>query len=815
LAITIVEQDMTAPAGTLRNRGEAMFEILRSARYAGRGLLRSPAFSVTVFLTLALTIAANSAVFSVIDRAFLRPLPFTEPDRLVYVSHTDANSRHVSIPPSRLRDWRERSTSFDALATYFTAHATETTGERPELVRRAMISPGFLDVWQISPVLGRGFLPEEHRFGGPASVLVSDRYWRSRLNGRSGAIGESLVIEARPATVIGVMPPEFSLVDPEVDVWAPLLVDAPFAASRQNGWFGGAVGRLRPGVPHDQATRELQTIQARLATEYPDTDRDLTMSAIPYRDTVVGPVRGSLWLLFGAVAMLVLIACTNIAGLLLARTAQRQHEIAVRSSLGASRRHIAAQVLIETTLLVLVGTAGGLLLAHGTIASLRGITQDLPTFGPIALDTRVVLYTLGCAVVVIILCGLIPALRATGRTRLQLRSGRAEVSGRQSLNWALVGIQVALSVTLLVGSGLLLRAFNSLGRVDAGFESNRVLTFIVHGNFREAADGAAVLHRINRTIEELEALPDVQAVATAAMMPGASFSDQRTYTFADWTPPGNMPVTAENRVVSPSYFETLRIPLLGGQVCAATDSPIGAGQVMVNREFADRYFGTTAVVGHTLAGESPSRIVGVVGNAREIGMHVPPAPTVYSCYSAPTPIPVFLLRATGKPMDVAESVRRRLAEIEPLRSVYEFAPLGTRIIGVYSEHRLRTVLLSVFAVAALSLACLGIYGTLSYILGRRQREVGVRMALGALRSEIVTYYLRGALKVVGLACVAGLLLALALGRFLSGMLYGLSATDPPTLAAVLGVVLLVSVAAALVPTLRASRVDPVRAMREE
>jgi putative ABC transport system permease protein len=426
----------------------------------------------------------------------------------------------------------------------------------------------------------------------------------------------------------------------------------------------------------------------------------------------------------------------------------------------------------------------------------------------------------------------LPALRGTrGLGSLSRASGRTHADSRHSAQWTLVGVQVALSVTLLAGAGLLVRSVDALSRVDTGFNADNVLTLRVSGTYGTESTDQAV-QRINRVLDEVAALPGVEVTAIAGTLPGVRAEDQREFTLAEGRGDAEAPLLAENRIVTPGYFSTLQIPLVTGELCSR---PIDAGgpgpvttEVMVNRSFVDRYFPGRSVLGlhlsgglarivenRHLMGAPPSRIVGIVGDAREIGADRAPAPTVYSCFSAPHPAPWNLIRTTGDPAAAVTMIRRKIAELEPARSVYEIALLTDVIGDAYSQNRLRTALLTVFAATALALTCLGVYGTLSYLVSLRRREVSLRVALGAMSGRIVAQFLSRALRVVGVACVAGVVLAFAFTQTLSGMLYGVSPMDPLTFAAVIALVLGVAATAAFLPAWRASRIDPTEALREE
>jgi predicted permease len=790
---------------------------LRSVRHAARALARTPGFSATVIVTLAVGIGANSAVFSAIDAILVRPLPFPDGDRLVRVRQ--ARDAETPIAPVRLEEWSRESAAFEALSGYYVEDVSDTTGEVPERVRRAVVAPRFLQVWEVAPALGRGFAEAESRAGGPSAVLISDRYWRTRFRSDPGVLARAVSIEGRPHSVVGVMPPSFRVPDPAVDLWWPDPVDGPemqdTPPNRDLQWYTG-IGRLASGVTPEQARADLALVQARLAERHPDTDAGLDVRIVPFKETVVGAVRGSLWLLFGAVTVLLLIACTNIAALLLSRASRREHEVAVRFSLGASRAVVAGQLLAEAALLAVAGAVAGLVVAAGASAGIRLLAPDLPRLGEVGIDGRILLYTMVTAVAVALLCGVLPAVRSTRGAPVLSTTTRTQVSTRHPLQWLLVGVQVALSVTLLAGAGLLLRGVEALSRVDRGFDPAGVLAFRVSGNWGETADRGRLVGRIDGTLEQLRALPGVESVATAWSLPGVPQQYQVEFALAEGRAPSEPPLAAEWRTVSPGYFATLRIPLLSGQACRQTPGGRPSSEVMVNRTFADRYFPGRSVLGLHLAWEAGAqngRITGVVEAARELGIDRDPAPTVYACDSAPTPFPWFLVRAHGDPLALTGTVRAKLDELEPLRSVYDLVPLAERIGEAYAQNRLRTALLSLFAATALSLACLGVYGTLSYAVSLRRREVGLRLALGAPRSQVVGLLVGRGLRVVAWAGLWGLALSTAFGRLLSGMLYGVSPSDPLTLAGVLGVVLAVGSLAALLPATRAAWIEPVRVLR--
>jgi len=795
-----------------------MDSLIRDLRHALRALARTPAFTITVVATLALAIGANGAVFSALDAVLFKPLPFPNGDRLMLLTQSVGDGPPGGTAPVRIDDWSRLSSTFEAISGYYVEDVSDATGEIPEMVRRATVDLRFNEVWGVAPLLGRGFTVEDHR-GQPTTVVISERYWRSRLGSDPNVIGRQLRIGTATPRVIGVMPSRFLFSDRGTDIWVPL--SDSFKQSRSLAWYPG-IGRLKPGVTLDAARANLEVVQAQLGEQYADTDSNLRVQIEPYKDGIVTGARRSLWLLFGAASLLLLIACTNIATLLLTRASERRREVAVRLSLGARAARIARERLTETAVLAIAGTTGGLALAYLATGALRNLSAGVPRLDEIALDGRVVLFTLAAIAVVTLLCGTLPAFRsARGVLAGEIAGGgRAQVSARQSLHWWLVGVQVALSVALLAGAGLLVRSLEELSRVDPGFERGGVLTFRVSGAFADmsGANSQRFQQRYGEIMESLSALPGVQSAATALSLPGVPTAFENEYELPAGRVDPEVRVLAEERAVSPSYFATLGIPLVEGALCRM-DASARSADVLVNRSFKQRYGAGTALIGSQLSrgGQAPvtATIAGVVGDVRERGLDQQPVPTVYFCNLAGRPSPFVLVRTRGDPQAVVGIVRAKMKELEPLRAVFSIESLEEQIGDAYAENRLRTVVLALFAGAALALACLGLYGTLSYIVSLRRREVGLRVALGALSSTIVAQFVSQALRVVAIACAAGLVLSLAFGRALSGLLFGVTPSDPLTFGVVVFVVVGVAALAAFVPSRRASRIDPMEALREE
>jgi putative ABC transport system permease protein len=614
------------------------------------------------------------------------------------------------------------------------------------------------------------------------------------------------------------MPPSFQFPSADIEMWSVAPFDAPYAQDRGSTWYT-VIGRLKPEITVEKARADMATVQSQLGRQFAQTDAKLAVSLEPLKEETVGGVRRSLWILFGSVTLLLLIACTNIAALLLARTTDREHEISVRFSLGASRRAVMAQLLTETFVLALIGTLVGLIVAGLSAQVFRLLAKDLPRVQEIGLNWRIVGYSLFCALSVTFLCGLLPAWRATsGLAGSLAQHSRTQVSGRNRIQWTLVGVQVALAVTLLFGAGLLLRSFQELGRVSLGFDPNHVLTLHVSGSWAETSDLKGLKQRVDRTLEALRAVPGVEGAATSAALPGVTGDYKAELQLPEGQDDISRKVVADNRFVSPGYFDVVRIPLLEGEPCSERE---GQKVVIVNRSFVRRYFSTMPPIGHHLVFGAGTlfavtgEIRGIVGDAREEGLNAEPMPAAYWCVSAPTPDPHYLIRTHGEPMVMADTLRRAILRVEPSRSVFDLMPLQAHLSDAFAEGRLRTILLTMFALTAVSLACVGLYGTLSYFVTQRRREIGLRLALGAGRQQIARRYVLQGLRVASLGCLCGLVLAAAAGKLLSGMLYGVSSFDAMTFAGVLLLMFFVAACAALLPAWRASRTDPMQVLREE
>ena len=787
-----------------------------------RFIRKSPGFSLTVILTLALGIGANSAVFSAIDAILVRPLPFPNANELVRLRQYSRNGHNPFgfLAPVRLEEWNRSNSTFRAIAGWYTENISELSGPLPERLLRANVTPRFLQTLGVAPVLGRDFTLAEERFGGPKAVLISDRLWRRRFHADPQAVGKTLRTDSWQVQIAGVMPASFRFPNQEVDLWLPVPMDAPYAQRRDSTWFN-TFGRLKPGVSVARARADLDTVQARLARQFPKTDKDITTGIQPLKESIVSGSSRSLWILFGSVTLLLLIACTNIAALLLSRITERTREISIRYSLGASRASVVVQLLTEGFVLALIGSALGLIVAGASTRVLRSLSKALPRTEEIALDWRLVVYALACAIFATLLFGLVPALIASRRSISSslTSNSRTQVSARAPLQWSLVGVEVALAVTLLIGAGLLLRSFQELGRVSPGFDASHVLTFRISGNYGETAQPENMYQRFKRTLDEISAVAGVESAAITVSLPGTSDGGWPLDVVpSDAAVSPDRKMAADGKVISGRYFETMRIPLLAGSGCK--EGPQSTTSI-VNRSFVETYFPGQAVIGHHLMltpnpfRQPAAEIIGVAGDARENGLNHQPVPTIYSCANNLMPDPNFLIRTRGDPMALAPALRRKIRQIEPNRSVFHVMPLEQHLFDSHAETRFRTLLLGLFALTAISLAAIGLYGTLSYLVSLRSREIGLRMALGAVPHQIRMQFLAQGVGVSLAGCLFGLTVAAATSRLLAGMLYGISRTDTITYGAVgLGVLATAALASAL-PAHRAAHLDPIKALRQD
>ena len=799
-------------------------------RLCCRSLSKRPAFLLSSIATLALCIGANSAVFSLIDAVLLRSLPYGHPSSLVTIYETKPSAKVdlSGVAPVRVEEWNRMSESLSGLAGLETENVTDTSGNSPAKLFCAAVSPRFFSVLGVPPLLGRSLKPEEERFGGPPAALISEKLWRSRFAGDPGVLNKSLRLDGSLYPIVGVMPESFRLpvANDEVDVWiADALPDS--VLRNREARFYLAVGRLKPGVTAAAAQAELSRLQGRLAIEYPATDRGWYPVLKPLKEATVGSSRIGLLILFGAVALLLLIGCANVACLLLGQAHRRTREIAVRFALGASRRQVIRQLLLESFVAAAAGAMLGLLLAAWQIGVLGPlVARQLPRGGEIQMNWHIVWFTVLLTVVTSFIFGLIPAITAT-RAGIQgalAHGSRTQAGGaRQPVLHVLVFAQVALAVVLLVGAGLLIRTMASLMTVPLGFQTGNILTLRISASWAEQKDYKGVQHRMKRTLEALDNTPGVKSAAIALNMPGTAggaYNIELHIAGRDNSTPGSKLVT-NAPAVSASYFRTLGIPLLAGEMCRDSVDSNRREETMVNQAFANEFFREENPVGHILLAGERSRttsttIAGIVGDVRDTSRSQAPVPTVYWC-TLPGffPDPIYLVRTQGAPMSMANVLRKRVEAIVPGRAVYAVAPLDRLVSESMGERRLQTILLSLFGFSALALASIGLYGVLSFHVSRRTREIGLRIAVGASPNQVFRQIFgQGAAITLG-GVAAGIAGSIALARVMASLLFGIGQWDPATFVAAPVLLAAVAALAMYFPAHRATRVDPMVALREE
>jgi predicted permease len=787
--------------------------MLHSWRTAVRSVARRRSLALTVAVTLALGIGANAAIFSAIDAVLLKPLPFPAPDRLMRL-HEVPEARPESpslVAPVRLEEWNRLTRSFDGLAGSYFENMTETSGPLPERLAAMRTSARFFAVLGVPAALGRTTSPAEEIHGGPAVAVISHAYWRERFGSDPAIVGRALVVSGRSRTIVGVMPPAFRYPDDATQAWIPAQMQAGLLSARQARFYT-AVGRLKAGVAPEAAQAELSVIQKRLGEAFPPTDRGWLAGVVPLKEEQVGGLRRSLWLLFGAVALVLLAACSNVACLQLADGARREHELAVRFALGAPRRVVVRQLLREGVVLAAAGAVGGLLVARAAIGLLRTAAIELPPSAELVLDARLLAFTLSLGLATTILFALLPALRATRRDvadRLA-RGGRSHVGRGQRLQRALVTLQIAVAVVLLAGSALLLRSFAQLQRVSPGFDPEGVLAFRMSASWGESPESVAA--RQLRTLDRLRDVPGVTAASISNVLPGRAGYPPGEFTIAGRG--GDETLLALNRQVSAGYFAAMRIPLLEGEICRDDPRLDAPRTTVVNRAFADRFFPAEPAIGRTLGDRR--RIVGIVGDAREQGLATLPSPTLYNCGLLPYwPDPFFVVRTDPTRGVTMPDVRRALKEIEPGRAVYAASTLTDTIAASLGQRRLGTIALGLFAAMALGLVAVGVYGMLAQHVAQRRREIGLRTALGARPLQLMTEIARYSSRVTLAGLALGLGGALAATGSMTSLVFGLSPRDPWTYVMVSLVIIGIAAGATIVPVSRAVRVDPVKTLREE
>jgi putative ABC transport system permease protein len=806
----------------------ALDDIWRDLRFGLRSLLRSPGFAAVAILCLALGIGANAALFSVLNAVLLRPLPFAEPDRLVSIFEKlgDRGQGSVSVP--NFRDWTEQSTGFEQLAAYQlgSRNLQQGTGE-PERIQTVEATPNLFSLLGSRPLRGRIFKPGTDEPGKSRVAVVSEELWRTRLGGDPSLVGGTIRLDGLPYTVIGIMPASFyfPVGGSSTGIWM-LFEPSPEVASARDHHFLTVIGRLKPGTTLEQATSQLVTVAARIEKEHPAEQTGRSVLLQPLRETVVGQVRPALLILFGAVGLVLLIACANVANLLLARAAVRQHEVAIRVALGASRARVIRQLLLESLVLSFTGAVLGLLLAQWSLAALTPLAEGaLPIFKGFPLDGRVFSFLLAISVLSGLAFGAVPAFQASRegvRESLSESGEKTTGGGRQQLfRSALVILEIAVSLVLLVGAGLLLRGFLALSSTQPGLVAENVLT--AHLPVPAAQLEGSTSRIFRPVLEKIRAIPSVRSAAVVSMLPIQNAWNNGEFA-VEGRPdprPGQEPL-AELRVASPGFFQSLGIPILRGRDFTEADGEPGSLVTIINEALARKYFPGEDPIGKRLRRkvEGTLTIVGVVGNVRQAGLGYAPLAEIYFPYAAASAMgrlgdAVLVVRTAVPPESVTGEVRASVTSVSPALPLYNVLTMDQVIDRSLASRRLNLWLLAIFAGIALVLSAAGLYGVISYLVAQRTRELGVRIALGAQKRDVIGLVMRQGASLTGLGILLGLLGAFVFTRVLGSLLYGVSAHDPLTFAAFAAVLAAVALLATWLPARRASRVNPILAIRGE
>jgi putative ABC transport system permease protein len=777
---------------------------------AWRSLRRRPAFFAATLLILVLGIAANTAVFSVVDATLLKPLPYTDPDRLVVVMEgSPKTGREGLLAPGRLEDWHRLSRTFAAISGSYSENVTDTSGQEPERLNGRRVAPRFFQVLETQAALGRYFTAGEEADGGPLSAVISYKFWTRRYRQSPSAVGNRLILAGQGVTIVGVAPASFG--DPRVDLYLPAQIK-PFLMRARDARFFSGIGRLKPGVTIMQAREDLTAVQNQLGGQFPATDRGWTAVVSDLKEARVGNYRRGLFLVLGAVVLLFLIAIANTSALALTQVTRRSGEFAIRAALGAGRWQIAAGVLRESVIVALVSAAAGAALAAGLLGILRSRLAALPRPTEIVLDWRAlaVATLAGCAAA--LLCGLVPVMQATNSSRLA-SGGRGNSGQRHRWQGALAMAQIALTFLLLSAAGLMLRTYENLSHSDPGFETSHAITFHVGAAWDE--DRTRIGHLQEDILDKLSALPGVQAAGFANFLPASGATLRYQYTF------GNEPaVTAGERSVTRDYFTAVGTPLVAGESCPVFRSvPSVPPKALVNRRFVQQFLNEQNPVGRTFKMSDvskPFEITGVVADAREDALNTAPVPYVYICLGPGYwPDPEYVVRTAGDPARLLREIRAAVREAAPNRAIFGLATLTDVVDATLAQPKLDAQMIGFFAVAALLLASVGLYSLVTLVVISGTREIGVRMALGAGPGQIVQQIAAGVARLLVAGMALGLIAAVFAGRAFQAVLFGVDSFDPATLALTLVTVAVASIIAVFVPARRAARVDPVIAIRAE
>jgi putative ABC transport system permease protein len=799
--------------------------FIQDLRHAFRGLARRPGFTAVAVITLSLGIGATTAIFTVVQAVLLRPLEYPDADRLVKLRGLDrGDGTIVNLSPADFLDFQREATSFaQAGANGFVGLFTIGGGQgEAERVGGVNVTHGFFPTLGVQPALGRLFRPEEDRPGAGMVVLLSDGIWRRRFGADPAIAGKAITINARPATVLGVLPASFRHIEinPERPAEVFTLFGLNPASPNRGGRFIRAVARLKEGVSVEQARAEVEGIAARLETQYPASNTEQGVLVAPLLDSMVGESRPVLVLLSAAVALVLLVACANVANLLLARGTGRLRELALRAAIGADRGRLVRQMLTESAALSVIGAAGGILLAFWATRALTNLaTTGMPRADQIALDMPALLFAVAASLGTSVLFGLLPALHLSRQDLNEaLKDGgkqQGAAVGRRSRELLIIA-EVAVSIVLLVGAGLLIRSLWQLQRVDPGFAADQVLAMEVSLPTARYAEGTQMPF-YQRLEERVRALPGVAAVGAINILPLSNNYNSEGVQIEDHPAPEGQGPAPQVRSVTAGYFAAMGIPLIKGRGFDSRDVESAPQVVIISDSMARRYWpGEADVIGKRVIHRDATRVVaGVVGDVKHLALAEPEVPMMYQPHTQQTSYHTMrlVIRTEAEPGSLARMIRAELSQMDPEVPLSQVATLSSALESTVAAPRMRANLLGLFATLAMILAAIGVYGVVAYMVGQRTQEIGVRRALGAKAADVLLMLIREAMRPVAIGIVIGAAGAYAMTQLLTAMLFEISATDPTTYVAACAVLAVAALVASIVPARRALRVDPITAVR--